>query len=589
MSKTVNSAQGSSDVVIAKGTLTISEPIKLKNIRILSTDKNWLNSDNESRVIKDVKIEIGGSSYYTESSYNSSRSGFNYTTTDEDIYVSKTSEVRVLVNLRSDAPKDATVTFAILNGSSIWSADEAATYDNSNEDRVKQNDIAGSLQLATLNVKEGRFNITNKSSSTQKVVANNTDEVTIFDGEITSKEGTINVNDLFVSWSFKANTWSTASSTNNGLKSAETVDITLYVNGNSYSTITFRGSDTSVVERSFSSLGEVSTSESMKIKITAQPNIATTWEVTYSVRAAGTDSNGNSVSATAVNTAKLQITEWADLSLSTTNSSSSVVKDWSNSELISFTTQVKNGSFELGSVKVNFSGYVDILDGESISLEIDGSTVDSETYHKTNDYVTINWLNETLEVWKHTIAIKSNLNASGNDSKFKIKTVELANTANTITKTLSSNATKLVVKAFPTISASTSNEDLILKITNPSDSDENIDILGIGVNGKVVTASLNDKTLTVSGSATAFTDSITWANVSLWAGESTEFRIQAAKSSTVQVTSMRLKAWNQTYVLTSDYTNVGKWTSFKVSGGDKGSDPVATLTANNNEGTSSAS
>jgi hypothetical protein len=40
MSKTVNSAQGSSDVVIAKGTLTISEPIKLKNIRILSTDKN---------------------------------------------------------------------------------------------------------------------------------------------------------------------------------------------------------------------------------------------------------------------------------------------------------------------------------------------------------------------------------------------------------------------------------------------------------------------------------------------------------------------------------------------------------------------
>jgi hypothetical protein len=41
-----------------------------------------------------------------------------------------------------------------------------------------------------------------------------------------------------------------------------------------------------------------------------------------------------------------------------------------------------------------------------------------------------------------------------------------------------STVKKLVAKAYPTISASTSSNDLILKITNPSDSDENITIRG---------------------------------------------------------------------------------------------------------------
>jgi hypothetical protein len=36
---------------------------------------------------------------------------------------------------------------------------------------------------------------------------------------------------------------------------------------------------------------------------------------------------------------------------------------------------------------------------------------------------------------------------------------------------------------------------------------------------------------------------------------------------TVQVTAIKVRAGGQTYTISSDFTNVGKWTSFKVTAG----------------------
>jgi hypothetical protein len=56
---------------------------------------------------------------------------------------------------------------------------------------------------------------------------------------------------------------------------------------------------------------------------------------------------------------------------------------------------------------------------------------------------------------------------------------------------------KLVAKAYPVISASASAPDLTLTIKNPKDSTENIDILGFNINGRIVTASFDNKSLTI--------------------------------------------------------------------------------------------
>jgi hypothetical protein len=56
----------------------------------------------------------------------------------------------------------------------------------------------------------------------------------------------------------------------------------------------------------------------------------------------GSDSQGNAVESTLINTAKLEITDESEATIATSSAKSEVVLDGSNSELVSFTTTIKN-------------------------------------------------------------------------------------------------------------------------------------------------------------------------------------------------------------------------------------------------------
>ncbi|MBQ9553953.1 hypothetical protein IJU97_03195 [bacterium] len=114
MAKTVNGAQSATDVVLAKGTLTISEPIKLSNIILTGT----ATPAAQTGAIKNLKIEIGGTTYETEQTYPSA-GVVVFKTTDDDLYVSKTSDVRVLVDVDANAADNATISFQNLNSNSF--------------------------------------------------------------------------------------------------------------------------------------------------------------------------------------------------------------------------------------------------------------------------------------------------------------------------------------------------------------------------------------------------------------------------------------------------------------------------------------
>jgi hypothetical protein len=182
-------------------------------------------------------------------------------------------------------------------------------------------------------------------------------------------------------------------------------------------------------------------------------------------------------------------------------------------------------------------------------------------------------INETLAVGTHTIAIKGNLNA---DTMDVVKVTEVKMNANAADEAKKDfDVTKLVAKAFPVLSASTSSNDLILKIENPKNDDdnENIDILGFNINGRVVTATFDNKTIDfISGTdaLASLNAGIKAKGVSLAPGDKTELRLQADKSSTVQVKAIVVKVDNEIYVIDDNYTNIGSWSSFKVTAnGDK--------------------
>ena len=540
MSKTVNAAAGSTDVVLAKGTLTISEPVRLNKIQF-STKDSVAVEKNQSTIIKDLKLEIGGSTYNTSATCTAGEYTCTYTTDDDEIYVSKTSDIRVLANLRGNAKENATVEFSKnLMGSSIQGTSH---YDNSDE-KLESKDIAGSIQLAKLTVKAGKFNLTNKSSSTKKVVINSSDEVVIFDGEISAKEGRVSVNDLTLTGEF--------GSTITGLKSSEQIDLTLYVDGEAFRTQTLRGTEKS---KSFANLGDVESGKSMKIMIKAQPNMGTTGYIDFTVGAKGTDSNGNDVAATSVSASRLEITESATVTIASSNSESSVIRDGSNAEILSFTATAKDGSFDVNNLEIAWKGFGML---KNATLAIDGTDVDS-TNAIVDTKITFDGLNETLKEGKHTFTVKANVSAKDTTSQSKL-TVDSVK-VNKTTKEL--NISKLVANSFPVITSSTSSNDLILTISNPSDSEDDIEILGFLVDGDVLNASIKDSSINLSN-GTSLRTLIEAKNISIAAGEKVEFRMQAAKSATVQVKGIIIREDKQVLAINSDYTNVGKWSNFKV-------------------------
>ena len=564
MSKTVNAAAGSSDVVLAKGTLALSEPVRLNKISFYTEDSTGMDTAaSSSRIIKDLKLEIGGSTYNTSVKCTNTTSApikaeCVYTTDDDEIYIAKTSDIRILANIRGNAANNATVKFTSpLKGASIK---DPSHYDNSDE-KLESKDIAGSIQIAQLTVKAGKFNLTNKSSTTKKVVKNSSDEVVIFDGEITAKEGRISVNDLTLEGEF----YKRGSSSNTGLSASEQIDLTLYVDGEAFRTQTLRGKEPS---KSFANLGDVESGKSMKIKIAAQPNIATLGYVDYMVSAKGTDAQGNDVEATQVSASRLQITDAASLTIASSSSESSVIRDGSNTEVLSFTTTVKDGTADLNEVKVEGTGF-DML--TNVTLSIDGTDVDSVSKAKTagaagiaadGKSILFSALNETLKEWKHTFVLKSNVTAGieNDDSLLQIGKV----TINDVTKDAKDlNINKLIAKSYPTISSKKDGDDLVLTISNPKDSDDDVEILGFLVDWDIVSMSIKWTSLTLTNGS--LSKIIKEKNVSIAPdGQPVEFRLQAAKSSTATVKGIIIRADGQTLIINNDYTNVGSWANFKV-------------------------
>ncbi len=605
--KTVEAAASSTDVEIANGTLTVAESIKLEGLTIgasLTTydsttvinnatrkvkDTEWTtqtitaNNDNANAArkavvsdhIKDLKVEIGGSTYNAkvvdcswkypvkdaadDTDTAIAGSDVCYQVTDE-MYVSKTSDVKVLVNLSTNEYKD-TITFTNLRGSSFAKVGE---YDESGS-KLYAADIAGSVQVAKLTVKPGKFNITNKTSSNQKAVVNSTDEVTIFDGEISTSKGNVSISSLTLTDTTPAKSGNPAAYK---MDDSDQITLTLYVDWEAFADEILNNKkvvdDKYFVE--FANLGDLSSSSSMKIKIVAQPNVSKAgWEFTFKVQAKGTDSSSNDVESSSTNTAKLSITNSASATIANSSAKSEVVRDGSNAQLLSFTATVKDGSYNLQTVDLAFTDTVSANNLSNVTLEIDWRSIDTVDLANPVHFVT----NETLSAGKHTFTFKGNLNVDTTawaTNLIKINSVTL-NADNSqdwdADKAATNNfsVTKLVANAYPTISAKTSSDDLILTISNPKDSEDDIVVRGLGLNGKVVTASLNEKLLTVAGGV------IDWSNVaeSIAPGDSIEFRVQADAGETVQVNSITIDVDKQENLeINSNYTNIGTWTSFKV-------------------------
>jgi hypothetical protein len=109
--KTVDAGVSYSDVVLAEGTLTVAEPIKLDTLT-LGVTPTYANvvapavkNTKISQILKKVRVEIGNSSYTATicDAAVAPCTAANTLLFDNEMYISKTSKVRVIADIATTA------------------------------------------------------------------------------------------------------------------------------------------------------------------------------------------------------------------------------------------------------------------------------------------------------------------------------------------------------------------------------------------------------------------------------------------------------------------------------------------------------
>lgn len=549
--KVVEAAASSTDVEIANGTFNVSEPVKLERFKVkLNGTTNAVATD----VIKNLKLEIGGSTYTSKETPNAS-SEYEFT---DDIYVSKNSEVKLLVNLKPTATLNNRVKFDNIKASAF----DRGSYENSDNGFTPSSEIAGVITVADLVVKTPTFSITNKATGTAKVVKGNSDRVVIFDGEITTNKDKVSVNELGLRGTFSAGP----------LGANDQIDLSLSVNGQPAGDGTFKNN---VVK--FNSLGDVEKGKAMKLKIEAQPSVDVVGHITFSLTATGSDSQSNETVANPTNALKLEIVSSSDIAISNSAATSTVEVASSNAQLLKFSSRIRNGAATLTGIVLSgaSSTSFDSLTGKRVTATFNnGTTVQSEPIVEGSGNVVFSGLNETLQEGNVDITFTVDVNADNapNGLAVEIKEVGMYYDGKVATKG-NLGVKYLFTKVKPLVSLkSNTNNELVVEITNPRDSQYDITLTGYQV--KSVTelpssASLNGQNIALA--TTAAMTGITSNQVTLNPGESTLLRLGVSNDTNHKATQLAgIQIYfedgnnHYSYDITDIYTNVANWADLRA-------------------------
>jgi hypothetical protein len=169
----VEAASGAIDVTIASGTLTLTEPVSLPSLMLVTSGTYGTTAQG----VRAMALEINGIRY-TASDGALGTTGTSFTW--DEIYINKagTFSVKLLASIRSDAGAD--VVFVSPNNAIAKDAFTGRpTYLNT--DTVSTEEVAGRIQVATVKIQTPTFSLNNNLSSTQNIVVNETATKTIFE------------------------------------------------------------------------------------------------------------------------------------------------------------------------------------------------------------------------------------------------------------------------------------------------------------------------------------------------------------------------------------------------------------------------
>ena len=555
--KTVNAGISSTDVVIAKGKLVVTEPVELPAIEI-KYDTDWTTTAGPDDVnftvatdtIRRLVLKIGDKRYTADPD---TTDGHVWSFSFKDVTVRETSDVELLISIWSKEGKlnNQTITFKTNLGKALM-GDNVGSFQN-NDSQLKVSDIAGNIQIAKVQIKKPKFSITASSLETQETVINTPDSKILMKGKLEAKENDVNVNNLKVTFNW-----------DNTLVEWDTIEVTLSLGDSTFWTSRSLEKWASYV---FNSLGTIKAGESVAYELSVSPTIAHKGNLWLTVKASGTDSNWNSTETSEETSATLEVKGAASVDLSSTSTSNRVVKPTNGVVIYEGSLNVQSSNAELQSFKLTATAPAKGLTITSPKLYIDGESVDVDGKYGEGVF-TFNNMTENLQAGKHTVQIKANVaattKANANDEDtytYNLKVTGAEYVYDNIKPAKTSNETSntYFAKWWFKLSKQSSSSDKVLNVKLTNTSEKTIRITG-------VTVSDADADVTVKNIAKAnLWTAANQSTVSVWAGESIDIQIIASAGQTARLNAVAYEVddnWTYSYSIDSTNDAVGSWKDF---------------------------
>ena len=229
----LTASQGSEDVVIAEGTITVSEPISK-----LSFD---LTATSGADAIAALRMFVNGEEYEAKKSNNT----FSFS----KVEIEKSGKVQFKIDIEDPA---TTLTGTIkFSGNFDRAKFDWSIYDNSRED-VHTGDVSGSISFSEVTIEAATATLKNSLTKDVEFLTEETDTKVVFDGTYTAKKANVTLNKFYMSGATSvANT---------------TIAYHLYVDGEEVAYTESYGSNN---EEIFDDV-EVKAGESVKVRVEAE-------------------------------------------------------------------------------------------------------------------------------------------------------------------------------------------------------------------------------------------------------------------------------------------------------------------------------
>jgi hypothetical protein len=183
----INAGSSYTDVVVASGTFTVTEPIVLDT---LTLSANTSGNQDLNKLISRVTLEIGGNRHQ----------GTIYSTGvvfDTEFYINRTSSVKILANIGSNIADGNWFTIGQIKGLSF----KKGHYQNSDANFDRTNDVAGIISPARVTIQASTFNLVKTSNESEKtVVKDDSTPFTFYEGTLSNKlSSNVTVNTITLS------------------------------------------------------------------------------------------------------------------------------------------------------------------------------------------------------------------------------------------------------------------------------------------------------------------------------------------------------------------------------------------------------